>query len=142
MSAQPERRPSSVPDTPVAFVGSTYEEAMALLEETRNFLAEDRQRGETPSARLAISYEAMRVTTRLVQIVAWLLARKAVMAGQLSPAKANSKRHALSGGPLCRDAQGEENLNLPEELRSLLAASHLLYLRVLRLDELARKTAA
>ena len=142
MSAQPELRPSPLPETPVAFVGSTYEEAMALLEDTRNFLAEDRQRGETPSARLAISYEAMRVTTRLVQIVAWLLARKAVMAGELSVAQANSDGHALSGGPLCRDSQGEENLNLPEELRALLTASHLLYRRVLRLDELARKTAA
>lgn len=142
MSAQPERQPRIVPGTPVAFVGSTYEEAMALLEETRNFLAEDRQRGETPTVRLAISYEAMRVTTRLVQVVAWLLARKAVMAGELSPAQARSERYALSGAPLCREDQGAENMNLPEDLRLLLGASHVLYTRVMRLDDLARRTAA
>lgn len=142
MQSQAGLHPAELCDSRVAFVGSTYDEAMALLEETRNFLAEDRQRGETPTVRIAISYEAMRVTTRLVQVVAWLLARKAVMAGELSPAQAAAERHMLSDAPLCRDAQGEENMNLPEELRALLAASHLLYRRVLRLDELARKTAA
>jgi regulator of CtrA degradation len=127
-------------DAPVAFVGSTYEEAMGLLEEVRDFLAEGTHHHLPPAERLIVSYEAMRVTTRLVQVVAWLLARKAVMAGELDMISA--QQHALSAAVLCRDPTGPDNPHLPTTLRALLEHSHRLYMRVVRLNDLARRTAA
>ena len=92
--------------------------------------------------RLQISYESMRVTSRLTQVMAWLLAQKAVHAGEMSREQAASDDFALSGGEICTDPSGPDNEALPEGLRSLLERSHRLYMRVARLDERARDSVA
>ena len=63
---------------PTAFFNRTYDETMALLIEARNYIAyneQSDQRGLAPQVRLQVSYESLRVTSRLTQVMAWLLAQ-------------------------------------------------------------------
>lgn len=126
------------------FFSGPYDETMALLIEARNYVAFHESvdyRRLPPRVRLQVSYESMRVTSRLTQAMAWLLAQKAVHAGELTIAQAASEEYALSGGDICLDPSGPENEELPVGLRGLLERSHQLYVRVARLDDLVRREA-
>lgn len=128
---------------PATYLNKTYDETMALLIEARNYVAYREpieQRSLPFSTRLQVSYESLRVTSRLTQVMAWLLASRAVHAGELTPDALTSDQFALSGGSICTDASGPDNTELPRGLRSLLLRSHQLYQRVARLEELARRT--
>lgn len=130
---------------PTAFFNRTYDECMTLLIETRNYVAFHEaadQRSLPPSLRLQVSYESMRVTSRLTQVMAWLLAQKAVHAGEMTAKQAASEDYALSGGHICTDPSGPDNEALPAGLRSLLERSHSLYCRVERLDDMVRRNVA
>jgi len=130
---------------PATFFNGTYDETMSLLVEARNYIAYY-EAGDhhklPPHVRLQISYESMRVTSRLTQVMAWLLAQKAVHAGEISQETAASEEFALSGGEICSDPSGPDNEDLPSGLRSLLSRSHRLYMRIHRLDEQFRERVA
>lgn len=127
------------------FFNGPYDETMALLIETRNYLtyhdATD-HRKLPPHVRLQVSYESMRVTSRLTQVMAWLLAQKAVHAGEMTMEQAAGDDFCLSGGEICSDPSGPENEELPSGLRSLLSRSHGLYTRVSRLDDMVKRQVA
>ncbi len=130
--------------TQPTFFNGPYDETMSLLIEARNYIAYHEavdSRRLQPQVRLQVSYESMRVTSRLTQAMAWLLAQKAVHAGELTIAQAASDDYALSGGDICIDPSGPDNEDLPAGLRSLLDRSHKLYARVARLDEMVRSEA-
>lgn len=132
-------------DGSAAFFNRTYDETMALLVEARNYVAYHDavdQRNLPPQIRLQVSYETLRVTSRLTQVMAWLLAQKAVHAGELTMDQLASEEYALSGGDICSDPSGPENEELPAGLRSLLDRSYRLYMRVVRLDEQVRRSVA
>ena len=71
--------------------------------------------------------------------MAWLLARRAVHAGEMTPEQGADDRFALSGGAVCSEAPVPENEALPDGLRGLLDRSHSLYHRVMRLDAQVRR---
>lgn len=124
------------------FFNGPYDETMALLIETRNYIAFHESfdhRKLPPHVRLQVSYESMRVTSRLTQVMAWLLAQKAVHAGELTPEQVATDDYSLSGGDICSDPSGPDNDALPQGLRSLLDRSHRLYMRVSRLDNQVRE---
>lgn len=119
------------------FFNGPYDETMALLIEARNYITyhdASEHRKLSPHVRLQISYESMRVTSRLTQVMAWLLAQKAVHAGEITQEQAARGDFSLSGGDICTDPSGPDNEALPAGLRSLLERSHRLYMRVERLD--------
>jgi regulator of CtrA degradation len=125
-----------------AFFGKTYGEAVVLLEEARNYLAyvEPRERDRLPPLdRLRVTQETMRLTARLTQIMAWLLAQRAVQAGEMSQRQALGDQASLAEIDVCMEAEGVEGVALPPGLLSLLDRSLRLYQRVARLDELARR---
>ena len=125
-----------------AFFGKTYGEAMALLVEARDYFAHrepiDRQT-LPPLERLRFCCETMRLTARLTQIMAWLLAQRAVFAGEISQRDALADHGALAEVGICME--GEET-TVPRRLAGLLDRSRRLYVRVARLDELARRQLA
>jgi len=130
---------------PSPFIDKAYEETMSLLVEARNYVAYQEasdQRNLPPSQRLQVSYESMRVTSRLTQVMAWMLAQKAVYAGEMTLARAVGDEFALSGGAICSDASGPDNDDVPTGLRSLLERSHRLYMRVGRLEDMVRQAVA
>ncbi len=119
------------------FFHGPYDETMALLIEARNYIefhdvAEQRKLSPKSGSRSPMN--SMRVTSRLTQVMAWLLAQKAVHAGEITREQAVAGDFSLSGGEVCSDPSGPDNQDLPPGLRSLLARSHSLYMRVDRLD--------
>ena len=130
---------------PVTYFDSTLGEAMGLAREAREYLtyqdAADRA-GMTARSRLAASCEAMRLTARLTQVVAWLLVQKAVHAGELSREQAAQPRYRLGGQEVCEAAQPITEEPLPDRLRELMARSLQLYRRVARLDAMLDRDTA
>lgn len=133
-------QPRAVPET--AFFGRTYGEAMSLLVEARDYLAHrepaDRQR-LVPLDRLRLACETTRLTARLTQIMAWLLAQRAVHSGEITQEDALGEHQALAQFDVCMDGEAMETGRLPFDFVSLLDRSRRLYIRVARLDELARR---
>jgi regulator of CtrA degradation len=135
-----EKRQGRVQAT--AFFGKTYGEAMHLLLEARDYLTygEPRDRALLPPLdRLRLCCETMRLTARLTEIMAWLLAQRAVHAGEISQEEALSQHRALSELKVCIDELDLADAAMPRGLASLLERSRALYIRVARLDELARR---
>ena len=130
---------------PVTYFDSTLGEAMGLAREAREYLtyqdAADRS-GMTAKSRLAASCEAMRLTARLTQVVAWLLVQKAVHAGELTREQAAQPRYRLGGQEVCEAAQPIAEEPLPDRLRELMARSLQLYQRVARLDAMLDRDTA
>lgn len=116
-----------------------YVEAMLLADEARGYFEsegrEDRDR-LPPMLRVGFSCESLRVTTRLMHIIAWLLTHRAVVAGEISLDQARAPERRLGAS-----AASDPSLvaALPEPARAIVAATADLYARVLRLDEADRR---
>jgi regulator of CtrA degradation len=116
-------------------IDSLYVEAMVLADEARAYFdrhgREDRGRLD-PMLRVGFSCESLKVTTRLMHVIAWLLTQRAVEAGELSPAQSRRPARRVGEAP-----ESDEALvaRLPEAARALIAASRDLHARVKRLDE-------
>lgn len=125
------------------FFGRTYGEAMTLLVEARDYLTHrepiERQ-ALLPPLRLRMSSETMRLTARLTQVMGWLLAQRAVYEGELTAEAALDGQQALAEIEVCMvDEATTTAAELPQRLRHLLDRSRRLFIRVARLDELARR---
>ncbi|WP_299624386.1 DUF1465 family protein [Pelagibius sp.] len=125
-------------DHTVAFFDSTFEEALSLTREARDYLthSEPAERDKlSPTDRMAASCETMRLTSRLTQIMAWLMVQKAIHAGEMTREEAAAPEYRLSGKEVCEETQpAVEGATLQPRLLDLLERSHRLYERVARLD--------
>lgn len=129
-------------ETATRFFGKTYDETMSLLVASRDYLANAQPAdavGLNPIDRLRVNCEAMRLTSRLTQIMAWLLAQRAVYEGEMTRAMAASDEFRLAADQVCMAEADTAPEVLPVRLRELLDESRRLYVRVARLDELNRK---
>lgn len=132
-------------ETATRFFGKTYDETMALLVASRDYLANAQPaeaRGLKPIERLRVNCEAMRLTTRLTQIMAWLLAQRAVHEGEITRERAAGEEYRLTAEEVCLAEMDCAGNSLPPRLCELLDQSRRLYVRVARLDEMARRTVA
>ena len=121
----------------VAYFDRTFDEALALTREARDYLAYQEKADLaklSPVGRMAASCESMRMTARMTQVVAWLLVQKAVHAGDLTREDAANSKYRLAGQEICDDVEPLTAEPLPERLDELLARSHQMYQRVARLD--------
>lgn len=115
-------------------IDGCYVEAMLLADEARSYFdAGGRVEREVlePMTRVAFSCESLKVTTRLMHVIAWLLTQRAVMAGELTRMQALEPSRRLGEAPVS-DAVVVEAL--PEQAQAMIAASIDLYRRVARLD--------
>ncbi|NNM76312.1 DUF1465 family protein [Sphingomonas sp. ID1715] len=116
-------------------VDSLYTEAMVLADEARSYFDEigraDRD-GLAPIDRVAFSCESLKVTTRLMHVIAWLLTRKAVAAGEI-PERAATHESRRLGQAAGSDAAAIAAL--PPAAREIAAGSIDLYDRVSRIDQ-------
>ncbi|MDH3241804.1 MAG: DUF1465 family protein [Alphaproteobacteria bacterium] len=128
-------------DAATAFFEKTYEEATNLLVEARDYIAIEEPADldqMIASDRLRLTRETTRLTARLTTIMAWLLARKAVLAGELTQAEAARPPYVLERNKTLADGDPAAYDDLPQLLSDLMARSHRLYVRVTRLDELVQ----
>jgi regulator of CtrA degradation len=115
-------------------VDSLYTEAMLLADEARAYFdrhgREDRE-GLDPLVRVGFSCESLKVTTRLMHVVAWLLTQRAVEAGEISRIQSRKPIRRLGDAP---ESDPALLAQLPPAALALVEASRELYARVERLD--------
>jgi regulator of CtrA degradation len=115
-------------------VDALYIEAMVLADEARSYfdtIGRDDRLSLDPIDRVGFSCESLKVTTRLMHVIAWLLTQRAVAAGELSRAESGEAERRLGEAP-----QTDRDLfpRLPESAADLVRASEELYDRVSRID--------
>ena len=79
-------------------VDGLYVEAMVLADEARSYFdtgGRDDRLALDPLDRVGFSCESLKVTTRLMHVIAWLLTQRAVAAGELSRAQAGMAERRL-----------------------------------------------
>src|SRR5437762_12697558 len=116
-------------------IDSLYTEAMLLADEARSYFddagRDDRVMLE-PFARVGFACESLKVTTRIMHIVAWLLTQRAVESGEIPMIEGRRPERRLG------NAQESDPIvlaTLPPSAQRLISASAELYARVQRLDE-------
>jgi regulator of CtrA degradation len=122
---------------------NTYQETLGLLTRSEQFLRSySIQRANTQNhiCDLRVNCEMTRVTARLTQVMAWLLAQKAALAGEITLSEACSDKYMVQSDPFCttNSLDGQEG-TLPIPVEELLTESRGLYQRILVLAEQMKK---
>ena len=115
-------------------VDSLYVEAMLLADEARGYfdvVGRDERDLLEALNRVAFSCESLKVTTRLMHIIAWLLTQRAVDAGELSPGDALSPSRRLGEAP---ETDHATLMAMPIQATAIIQTSIELHRRVARLD--------
>ncbi|WP_310467716.1 DUF1465 family protein [Sphingomonas sp.] len=116
-------------------VDAFYTEAMLLADEARSYFdeaARDDRSSLEPFERVGFACESLKVTTRIMHIVAWLLTQRAIESGEIPLRDGRRPERRLGNAA---DSDLELVAKLPHAARRLIAASADLYARVKRLDE-------
>ena len=122
---------------------AVFKEGMGLVEETANYLdgqGRREARGLDRHGSIAYATESMRLTTRLMQLASWLLLQRALHAGELTQAEAQSEKHRIN---LTEVGQGHSLQGtdvLPEQLKDLIQRSLRLHQRIQKLDQVLNET--
>ena len=120
----------------------TYDETLELLAKSECFLKNyslQRVQEENQVLDSRVNCEMTRVTARLTQIMAWLLAQKAVLNGEMSSEEARNDKFLLKENEFCmtNSINGQE-AEYPLPIRELLIDSLALFKRILILSSQAR----
>ncbi len=130
-------------------IDSIYTEALLLADEARAWF--DRYRPEQPRScravegdtlaswaarndptmRIALSCESLRLTTRLMHIIAWLLQQRALAAGEIEHIDLSDPANRLGPSPECDLAMLDD---LPRQVGLLVRSSLALHDRVAALE--------
>jgi regulator of CtrA degradation len=117
-------------------VDGLYLEAMVMADEARSYFdGSSSSTGEgmsDPLRRVSFACESLKVTTRLMHIIAWLLSQRAWQRGEIGDADLSDEKYRL--GRATRTAP-ELAADFPFAARSLIDASQELYDRVARLQD-------
>ena len=116
-------------------VDALYTEAMVLADEARAYfddIGKDERLTLEPFARVGFACESLKVTTRIMHIVAWLLTQRAIETGELhqTDGRRPERRlgHATTSDPTVV-------AQMPLAAQRLISTSSDLYARLQRLDE-------
>ncbi|QGP78139.1 DUF1465 family protein [Sphingobium sp. CAP-1] len=116
-------------------VDGLYLEAMVMADEARTYFDGSASLDDgvnDPLRRVAFACESLKVTTRLMHIIAWLLSQRAWQRGEIDDADLADEKYRLG-----RATQSDPELadSFPFTARALIDASQELYERVARLQE-------
>jgi len=116
-------------------IDSLYTEAMLLADEARSYF-DDAGRGDRislePFVRVGFACESLKVTTRIMHIVAWLLTQRAIETGEIPGHEGRRPERRLGHAG---DSDPELVAKLPAAAQRLIDASGELYARIKRIDE-------
>ena len=116
-------------------IDSLYTEAMLLADEARSYFDDagrDERQTLEPFARVGFACESLKVTTRIMHIVAWLLTQRAIESGEIPTLEGRRPERRLG------NAQDSDPLvvnQLPPSAQRLINSSADLYARIKRIDE-------
>jgi regulator of CtrA degradation len=129
---------SGASDINQPIVEALYCDALVLADEVRAAFDLGRLQDngmQADLARVALSSEGLRTTTRMMHILAWLLNHRAFFSGELS--EFQLRRHGML--PPDRPADPEELAALEPATRELVAETERLHQRIARLDKAWRE---
>jgi regulator of CtrA degradation len=116
-------------------IDSLYTEAMLLADEARSYF-DDVGRGDRaslePFARVGFACESLKVTTRIMHIVAWLLTQRAIESGEIPMLDGRRPERKLGNA---QDSDPLVVAQLPQSAQRLINSSADLYARIRRIDE-------
>ena len=116
-------------------VDSLYTEAMLLADEARSYFddagRDDRLTLE-PFERVSFACESLKVTTRIMHIVAWLLTQRAIETGEIPGQEGRRPERRLGHA---QQSDPDAVAKLPPAAQRLVDASSDLYARIKRIDE-------
>lgn len=121
-----------------------FKEGMALVERTAAYLdGEGRRDAKQLKPPLSVTYatESMRLTTRLLELASWLLVRRGLKDGDLTPAEAAKKRDRIKLRPFGRPSHIQTFELLPAGLRALIEESFGLNDRIMQIDRAIERPA-
>jgi regulator of CtrA degradation len=116
-------------------IDSLYTEAMLLADEARSYFDDagrDERASLEPFARVGFACESLKVTTRVMHIVAWLLTQRAIDSGEIPIPEGRRPERRLGHAAESDQAVVSQ---LPQSAQRLINASSELYARVKRIDE-------
>src|SRR5437763_7837531 len=104
-------------------IDSLYTEAMLLADEARSYF-DDAGRDERstlhPFARVGFACESLKVTTRIMHIVAWLLTQRAIESGEIQIIQRRRPERRLGNA---QDSDRAVVIQLPEAAQRLINSS-------------------
>lgn len=115
-------------------IDSLYVEAMVLADEARAYFNDSGQAERAlldPMARVVLSCESLKITTRLMHVIAWLLTQRAIDAGEMPAALDDDPLRALASAPVTED---EVLDTMPAGTQALIRSSIDLYRRAERIE--------
>ncbi|WP_417824427.1 DUF1465 family protein [Thalassospira lucentensis] len=121
----------------VVHFSRTYDEAFTLLVEARNYLSAHRKNRGKPGRSIDAMtqcLEEMRMTTRLIRAMGWLLTVRAVEAGEIDWDEAVDTDNLMTDLRVCIDDQCAQCAFLSPELLDLMERAHGLYMRAARME--------
>ena len=116
-------------------INSLYTEAMLLADEARSYFDDagrDERQSLEPFARVGFACESLKVTTRIMHIVAWLLTQRAIESGEIANLEGRRPERRLGNA---QDSDPAVVNQLPSAAQRLINASADLYARIKRIDE-------
>jgi regulator of CtrA degradation len=108
---------------------------MLLADEARSYFDDagrDERQMLEPFARVGFACESLKVTTRIMHIVAWLLTQRAIESGELGTLEGRRPERRLGNA---QDSDPAVVNQLPPAAQRLINASADLYARIRRIDE-------
>lgn len=111
---------------------SLYTEVMILADEARSYF-ERQYEGSSVAPELAVAFscESLKVTTRLMHSIAWLLSEKAIFSGELTAREMLAHERALGFAP---GSDPKLVQNLPAQAQYLVSESEVIYERLQRIN--------
>ncbi len=116
-------------------VDALYTEAMVLADEARAYfddIGKDERLTLEPFARVGFACESLKVTTRIMHIVAWLLTQRAIETGELHQIDGRRPERRLGHATT---SNSKVVVQMPAAAQRLIHASSDLYARLERLDQ-------
>ena len=116
-------------------IDALYTEAMLLADEARAYFdVEAREERGTlpPFVRVGFACESLKVTTRIMHIVAWLLTQRAIESGEIAMIEGRRPERRLGNA---QDSDQSVVDQLPPAAQRLINASADLYARIKRIEE-------
>ena len=116
-------------------IETLYLEALLLADETRGYFDQSNAAEAdalSPAERVLLACESLKASTRLMQIIGWLLMRKAEAAGEVPVTDPSDPRRRLDE---CPAIDAEVIARMPARARQLVLAGVDLHQRVGRIDQ-------
>lgn len=111
---------------------SLYTEVMILADEARAYFERHQNNGSVaPELAISFSCESLKVTTRLMHSIAWLLSEKAISSGEIKPDQVKNHNRDIGYAP-----ESEPRLveTLPAYAQYLVSESEVIYARLKRIN--------